>query len=173
VLLKYDEEDAKSIYRRIGKEESESVVTRYFFSSVGSFYGLIINCEIQINIVTGIGIEIDSMISTEDVERAAQQYTEMPEASSSFVGKIIQFIGITDSNYTNGYFYKCVENDGVYSWQNVNVQAGGGGTSDFDLMNNRPSYNGTAMTHSTNIPEVPSISEYTAAEVDAAWEAVV
>lgn len=32
--------------------------------------------------------------------------------------------------------------------------AGGGGVSDFDELTNRPKYNGTDMTHGTNIPEV-------------------
>ena len=35
-----------------------------------------------------------------------------------------------------------------------NGGGGGGGTSDFDQLTNRPKYNGTTMTGSTNIPEV-------------------
>ena len=50
------------------------------------------------------------------------QYDTMPTASSSNVGDIIQFIGTTDSTYTNGYFYKCVNNNGTYSWENINIQ---------------------------------------------------
>ena len=53
------------------------------------------------------------------------QYSTIPTASSSNVGSIIQYIGTTDTNYTNGYFYVCVEDDGVYSWENINVQPGG------------------------------------------------
>nr|AIF26683.1 hypothetical protein [uncultured bacterium fosmid pJB83B9] len=34
------------------------------------------------------------------------------------------------------------------------LAGGGGGTSDFDILTNRPKYNGSAMTHETNIPEV-------------------
>lgn len=37
---------------------------------------------------------------------------------------------------------------------------GGGGTSDFDQLSNRPSYNGVAMTGTTNIPEVQSYSDF-------------
>lgn len=37
---------------------------------------------------------------------------------------------------------------------------GGGGTSDFDDLSNRPSYNGVAMTGTTNIPEVQSYSNF-------------
>lgn len=50
------------------------------------------------------------------------QYEQVPTASSEYEGKIIQFIGTTDSNYTNGYFYKCIDNGGTYEWVNVNVQ---------------------------------------------------
>ena len=35
------------------------------------------------------------------------QYAVMPTASSSLSGQIYQYTGTTDSNYTNGYFYKC------------------------------------------------------------------
>lgn len=38
---------------------------------------------------------------------------------------------------------------------------GGGGTSDFDKLSNRPKYNGTTMTGETNIPEVVTYSDFT------------
>ena len=38
---------------------------------------------------------------------------------------------------------------------------GGGGTSDFDQLENRPKYNGTAMTGETNIPLAPSVVQET------------
>lgn len=38
---------------------------------------------------------------------------------------------------------------------------GGGGTSDFDQLTNRPKYNGTAMTGETNIPAAPTVSQTT------------
>lgn len=34
------------------------------------------------------------------------QLSTMPEASTSTAGKIYQYVGETDSNYTNGYFYR-------------------------------------------------------------------
>ncbi len=52
------------------------------------------------------------------------QYDTMPTASSSNIGKIIQYIGTTGT-YTNGYFYKCVNNSDSYSWSVVDVQSGG------------------------------------------------
>ena len=37
------------------------------------------------------------------------KYTTMPAVTASDVGKIAQFVGATNYNYTNGYFYKVVE----------------------------------------------------------------
>lgn len=59
------------------------------------------------------------------------QVTTMPTASVTEVDNVYQYIGATDANYTNGYFYKCVNNSGTYSWVQLNVQpssGGGGGT---------------------------------------------
>ena len=50
------------------------------------------------------------------------QHTQMPTASAENVDNIAQYTGTTDSTYTNGYFYKCVNNSGTYSWQNISVQ---------------------------------------------------
>lgn len=55
------------------------------------------------------------------------QYSTVPTAASSLVGKIIQYIGATDSSYTNGYFYKCINNGGTYTWENIDVQTNNGG----------------------------------------------
>lgn len=50
------------------------------------------------------------------------QYSTMPAADASQSGKIVEYIGTTDSSYINGYFYKCVENSGTYSWARVDTQ---------------------------------------------------
>jgi hypothetical protein len=47
------------------------------------------------------------------------QYATMPTASITLAGKIVQYIGATDSNYINGYWYKCNLNEGTYSWDLV------------------------------------------------------
>lgn len=55
----------------------------------------------------------------------ATQVSSMPTASADELGKIYQYIGTTDANYTNGYFYKCVSdgnNPANYSWERVDVQ---------------------------------------------------
>lgn len=57
------------------------------------------------------------------------QVSTLPTASADELGKIYQFVGTTDANYTNGYFYKCVSDGAtpaVYSWTAIEVQAGGG-----------------------------------------------
>ena len=50
------------------------------------------------------------------------QFTTMPTASAVYLDKIVQFVGTTTANYTYGYFYKCVNNGGVYGWERVDVQ---------------------------------------------------
>lgn len=37
-----------------------------------------------------------------------RQYTTMPTAGADYAGKIVQYVGATDTNYTRGYFYDCV-----------------------------------------------------------------
>ena len=52
----------------------------------------------------------------------------MPTADSSLVGKVLMYVGETDSNYTNCYWYKCISDTSTtpatYSWANVQVQDG-------------------------------------------------
>ena len=76
------------------------------------------------------------------------QYSTIPTATADTIGKIIQYIGTTDSTYTNGYFYigTSLEEGGVitYSWENLEVQDAGNsrqyftlvGTSSASLANN-------------------------------------
>lgn len=56
------------------------------------------------------------------------QLEELPEASEEILGKIYQYIGETDEDFTQGYFYKCVIDESEnYIWENIQVQQGGGG----------------------------------------------
>lgn len=62
-------------------------------------------------------------VAPEKVQRSV-----MPQASEDEEGNIYQFVGTTDANYTNGYFYKCVSDGQVpatYSWTRVDVQPAG------------------------------------------------
>ena len=57
------------------------------------------------------------------------QFTVLPTPDATNVGAILQYVGPTDANYTNGYFYECVLDSGVYSWVQKNVQPSGGGAA--------------------------------------------
>lgn len=54
------------------------------------------------------------------------QVTTLPLPSATEAGKVYQYIGASDSNYTHGYFYECVLDGSNYIWENVKVQSGGG-----------------------------------------------
>lgn len=60
------------------------------------------------------------------------QYSTLPTASIDNLGKIAQYTGTTTQDYTNGYFYQVVsdgQDPATYSWENINVQAGGGSSA--------------------------------------------
>lgn len=53
------------------------------------------------------------------------QRSTMPMATEDESGKVYQYVGATDANYTNGYFYKCISDGGnpaTYSWVRLDVQ---------------------------------------------------
>lgn len=55
----------------------------------------------------------------------AEQAVELPTASADNLGRVLQYVGATDQNYTSNYFYKCISDGGnpaTYSWQQVPVQ---------------------------------------------------
>ena len=69
------------------------------------------------------GIELIGDITLEQLKaQSIFQYSEMPEANEDYLGKIVQYIGGTDENYTNGYFYKCEEESESYFWTNIQIQ---------------------------------------------------
>lgn len=82
----------------------------------------------EFSAVTPNDVSADNkLVAENEVTKAVDT---MPTASSSLVGTIVQYVGITTANYTNGYFYKCVSDGAVtptYSW--VEVISGGGGSS--------------------------------------------
>lgn len=67
------------------------------------------------------GLSLSSIQVTELPELPANGYTEL--------GHIYQYIGATTADYTNGYFYKCINDAGTFKWENIKVQEGGGGGS--------------------------------------------
>lgn len=87
------------------------------------------------------------------------QYDELPAASSSLAGEIYQYTGTTNLQYTNGYFYECVNDGGTYKWVQTNVQpsSGGGGghtiQEDGTDMTSRAALNFVGMDVSDNSEE--------------------
>jgi hypothetical protein len=58
----------------------------------------------------------------EEVNERIPQYEIMSTATESCGGQVVQFIGTSTSDYTHGYFYECVQNDGTYKWTNIKIQ---------------------------------------------------
>jgi len=57
-------------------------------------------------------------------------YTTMPTVTATMVGQIAQYIGVTNSTYTRGWFYEAVsdgESDPTYSWEVINFPKVPGG----------------------------------------------
>lgn len=70
----------------------------------------------------------NKLVAENEVTKAVDT---MPTASADLVGTIVQYVGTTTANYTNGYFYKCVSDGAVtptYSWVEV-ISGGGSGSS--------------------------------------------
>lgn len=99
------------------------------------------------------------------------QYSTMPTADSTTVGKVVQYVGTTDVNYTNGYFYIGTtdgESTPTYSWEQVNVQASESGASKLEDLENVYIFkglrfycdNGNQGTDTTNNAEAQRLVDY-------------
>ena len=84
------------------------------------------------------------------------QVATLPNASAVQLDKIYQYIGVTTASYTNGYFYKCVNNNGIYTWEQHNVQPGGGsgGSSNYSDLSNKPSINGYTLVGNVSLEDI-------------------
>lgn len=72
------------------------------------------------------GSILDALAGKEDIFR----YNTLPSPSVDIENAIVQYIGVTNANYTNGYYYQCVEfpvGSGTYIWTQKNVQPNNGG----------------------------------------------
>lgn len=49
------------------------------------------------------------------------QKSVMPTPALAELGNIYQYVGATSESYTNGYFYKCVSDNGAYVWDNIST----------------------------------------------------
>lgn len=62
------------------------------------------------------------------VDDQKTQYNTMPTPSNLYENKIVQYMGDTNQDYTQGYFYICVSDGGdpaTYTWEQIDVQDGG------------------------------------------------
>lgn len=78
------------------------------------------------------------------------QYSTMPVASADNVDTIVQYIGITNGDYTHNYFYECTKaNDSTYKWVNVKVQSGNDSSASIDDTNvsDSTTYSSTKITN--------------------------
>lgn len=67
---------------------------------------------------------------------AIPQVSTMPTATATNVGGIVQYVGETGANYTNGYFYKSIsdgQDPATYSWTEVSMGGLGVYKDDFEL----------------------------------------
>lgn len=68
------------------------------------------------------------------------QETSFPTAAPKYLGKVYQYIGVTDANFTHGYVYECVS-DGqtipTFTWENVEVQPCIASHTTYDNTNSR------------------------------------
>ena len=81
--------------------------------------------EVAFSSIAGSPYDNNDLANALNAKQDIIQVPSMPQASSTNLGQIVQYIGATTENLTNGYFYKCVsdgENPPTYSWTNINVQ---------------------------------------------------
>ena len=77
------------------------------------------------------------------------QYSTMPQTAET--GTIVQYVGDTTEDYTNGYFYK-MTNSG---WEAQQVQEGGGaGTIDYDELLNKPQINSVTLSGNKSLAQL-------------------
>ena len=95
----------------------------------------------EFSAVTPNDVSADNkLVAENEVTKAVDT---MPTASADLVGTIVQYVGTTTANYTNGYFYKCVSDGAVtptYSWVVISAQ------TDYTELDNKPSINGQVLS---------------------------
>lgn len=90
----------------------------------------------------------DTEIDLSDYQHT-MQYAVVPNATADNLGKIIQYTGTTDSTYTNGYYYKCVQDGSTYKWENIQVQAGGGSEDKTIIIEDNPRWDSQMEVNTT------------------------
>ena len=68
------------------------------------------------------------------------QFSIMPNPTADNLNIIVQYIGNTNNDYINGYFYKCEFINSEYKWINIDIQSSSavGKTGKYNDLINRP-----------------------------------
>ena len=77
------------------------------------------NVNLELPNITNIrdGLSYDSNTKT----LSGTQYSDMPEPSAIFGGRIVQYVGQNSGSYSEGHFYKCQDTPSGMQWQEVSV----------------------------------------------------
>ena len=117
----------------INKVGKTTTITLKWEDNVGGTHTQAFDIEDGLDGVSVVGATINSTgnliltlsdTNTIDCGKVLPQYDTMPPASSTNVNQILQYVGTTGGGYTNGYYYKCINDSGVYKWVNIKVQDG-------------------------------------------------
>lgn len=95
-IVEFDASRSSSVYGRSNTVQPRAVMV-YYYVVCGN---------------TASGSSLINLNSKQD----KMQYTALPTPTASLSGQIFQYTGSTNANYTNGYFYKCVQSGGSYIW---------------------------------------------------------
>lgn len=108
--------------------------------------------EAQYKAAVQAGVIDEDQLSLITDETEGQVKT-FPVASADYEGQILQYVGVTDSTYTNGYFYKCTAqgtSPETYAWVQTDTQPAGSaytaGTG-IDITNNVVSVDNTVLVN--------------------------
>lgn len=62
------------------------------------------------------GLEHLGEVLVPEIKSRLKQYATMPVPSADYLGKIVQYVGVTTTNYTHGFSYECVADGANYKW---------------------------------------------------------
>lgn len=66
----------------------------------------------------------DSGGGSVDESRIIVKSATIPTAGEGYLGSVYMYVGETNSTYTHGYIYECVESGSTYAWERIDVQPG-------------------------------------------------
>ena len=76
------------------------------------------NVNVTLPNVTNIGDGLEYVAGTKTLKSTIQSAV-MPTPASVYRNRIVQYTGETTTDYTNGYFYRCIQEGGSYKWEEV------------------------------------------------------